>query len=215
MSESKINNAARHPAPEPVPPAEPSKKRQIILLIALAVLALVALIYLWRTTQAKQLSQARMDLQSTAAALRDYKYLNNELPPMLSLAELAHGRSLPSADNGELHTYDQSTLRVEFVDPYSPGGDLPFAWHSNDEGWILYSPGPDRVYDLTAELIDQHLKRPESGDALPAEIMQREFDPQTGKGDLIQYQLNPKPKTDPEPESKPEAQSQADKNAQP
>lgn len=35
-----------------------------------------------------------------------------------------------------------------FPDPYSPKGRLPFAYYAKNGGWILFSAGPDRKYDI-------------------------------------------------------------------
>lgn len=38
-------------------------------------------------------------------------------------------------------------------DPFAPRRYEPYLYHSDDSGWIAWSAGPDRDYDLTSENI--------------------------------------------------------------
>jgi hypothetical protein len=58
-------------------------------------------------------------------------------------------------------------LRFPLTDEYAPFKGLPLAYYSDSGGWILWSCGPDRIYDIDGSVVY------DSSTTQPAEILIR------------------------------------------
>lgn len=132
--------------------------------------------------QRSPVSRVKSDMRSMATALEAYFVDNKSYPPMEPMVghvlfdpvpELtrAHGARL-SVPMGL--TTPVAYVTTMFPDLFAPG-KAPFAYFADSHGWILFSPGPDRKYDIDP-LYDY-----DSGVTQPtARLLMKSFDPTNG-----------------------------------
>lgn len=97
-------------------------------------------------------AQAKAGMRTLAVELEHYREKHGDYPEMRSLAPA----SLTAAKRDKTRMEGVTTWNAELAgpipaDPFSPGRDLPFAYHTDRTGWIAFSPGPDGRYDLRPE----------------------------------------------------------------
>lgn len=137
-------------------------------LIALAVVVLIA-VQLRRCSEGdrvrSQYMRFRSEARSMQTALETY-YLDHQCwpasRPIVGSIELgpidrwrfrrAGGWGLSLVEPGR-PGLDGLTTPVAYMmslvlDPLAPGGRIPYAYHVDGKGWIVFSPGPDRDYDI-------------------------------------------------------------------
>ena len=165
--------------------------------ILLAVSAIVALFALWpnefRTPprHPSPLWRAHADLRSLSVALESYYSDHHEYPPEQAMSDFAESRALHKNNGTTMSTTATGReglaglttpigyMTSLFVDHYV-GGKAPFAYFrypatpSNPAGWILFSAGPDRKYQLSREDYSPGEMRP--GDSL----LNKTYDPTNG-----------------------------------
>lgn len=110
-----------------------------------------------------------------ATALEYYRAEYDAYPPMIPMREVVDSiEDLERIGGGGLTTIDTRFPKPEgfvgqrglvgkpLLDPYSPGGNFPYAYFHDDTGWFLHSPGPNRVYNITdpTEVYDGSIPQP-------------------------------------------------------
>jgi prepilin-type N-terminal cleavage/methylation domain-containing protein len=140
------------------------------LIIVVAIIAILALIAdpcsLDSPTRAR-VSRAHSDMRSLATALEAYATDHGAYPSHEPLRNHVKqpdgkaGRRLRKAEGWNLSTVGPElevflhsltaplpyTTPLAF-DPFFKSEEVPFAYFRDGTGWILFSPGPDRIYNL-------------------------------------------------------------------
>lgn len=164
-----------------------------IVCVILAILAAIAVPNLMEAGIRKKSTSA--DSRNMATAIEAYFVDNNAYPPMRMLRDFAPAaQALRKAGGWELTAVETGgsascglTTPVAYLaelprDPFSPGGKLPFSYHTDGPGWIIVSPGPDGVYELDP------LRDYDSRTTQPSELLlQKSYDPTNGansRGDV-------------------------------
>ena len=104
-----------------------------------------------------RVSQVQADERKISFALETYSADHADFPPERPLADFASRRSIESAGGTRLFSIAPgpvAEVAAGLTDPFAPGHP-PFAYFrypataSTPAGWILFSTGPDRKYELT------------------------------------------------------------------
>ena len=117
-------------------------------------------------TRAK-VSRAKSDMRSLATAIEAYNIDSKEYPPCatgdksvnarVGSGKAAYGISSFRAWTGPEEKFMQLTTPVAFItslpqDPFADAKEATYGyWGRPSAGWILFSPGPDRKYDINPE----------------------------------------------------------------
>lgn len=160
-----------------------------------AIVAAIAIPNFVEARSRAQVSRAKADMRSLATALESYSIDTNAYPastldPERSVygAAAAPGGAMAGIPGLERPRAGLMTLTtpVTYItriptDPFGPE-ELPLPYWSPDGGqpsWILWSAGPDAVYDLTGQNIQQVLD--ETGAiSINAFLLQKTYDPTNG-----------------------------------
>lgn len=78
-----------------------------------------------------KVSRVRNDMRSFATAIEAYFTDQQAYPPTAAVL-----------------TTPVPYMTSLFVDPFAQGPDTPIAYHGTDRGWILYSAGPTKQYQI-------------------------------------------------------------------
>jgi hypothetical protein len=165
----------------------------LVLFLAAAVLLLlgfqqrISLGYQNATVKAP-LSRTRYDLRAFTVGIESYFVDYNAYPLEVPLRYFARGRkSLTKAGGDTLcatHTGGGGMCGLTtpnayvvwpFPDRFAPEKDLPFAYHTDGPGWVLFSCGPDRHYDINP-VTDYTSKGPQP----PVALILKSYDPTNG-----------------------------------
>lgn len=135
-------------------------------------------------------SRVKADQRTVHTALESYFVDYGVYPAERPLSDLtdrhdklkeANGWKLATIEQGRGESFPGITTPTAYIlslfsDPYAPDGDLSFAY-SNDliGGWILFSPGPDRDYD-----IDPKIDYGSRSDQLTPTLVHKTYDPTNG-----------------------------------
>lgn len=137
----------------------------IVVLVTIAVVLVLAAIAIPNFLKAKirsDIYKTVVDFRSIELAIGAYKEVNGAYPAMHPLEDFCDNRdSLQEAGGIEYYTIepgDESlegiTTPFEYV-PYifndffsDRKHPWPYAYYANDDFWVVFSPGPDRDYDL-------------------------------------------------------------------
>lgn len=139
-----------------------------------------------------KVSRVKADMRSMATGIEAYFVDNNTYPrwseePGVSVRQSGPGEPLvPSfrvagSQAGSLTT-PVAYVMSYFPDPFSADGKQTFAYYATDNGWILFSPGPDRKFDLDWKLYNPAVPQPSP------ELVPFEYDPTNGtvsSGDIF------------------------------
>lgn len=169
----------------------------VFVIIVISILALVALPNFLGSRSRPSVSRVRADLRSVATAIENY-YVDRSTFPAWSARQDANifskeGREAKFAD-GLLPTFallnpagPQQTLTTPIAylisypsDPFAPAAGIPFCYWTDKSGWIMWSAGPDRKYDLTIDNIGlvYHAE-----DKVPSDLLiMKTYDPSNGPG---------------------------------
>lgn len=113
-------------------------------------------------------------MNTVGTELEAFSDSNQRYPKMVPLETAAGSlKALRKAGGVGLTTWEPLPS-LPFLDPFSPGGDFPFVYYTDGKGWIITSPGPDRVYDLYPA---EFFGKPLGGDASAQSIF---YDPTNG-----------------------------------
>ncbi|MCC5875373.1 MAG: hypothetical protein JJU11_04040 [Candidatus Sumerlaeia bacterium] len=86
---------------------------------------------------------------------------------------------------------DPEDFTSEFLDPFSPGRKYPLTFYSNDHGWMIVSPGPDREYRIKPwEVLNEEF------DPTSLDMIMNTYDPTNGTrspGNIWLHELNKEP----------------------
>lgn len=148
-------------------------------------------------------SRITSDMRSLATALESYKIDNGVYPAWSSdpnlnayagLTRTTHTNRQPtfllgSAQHPNLKTLTTpiAYISCHFADPFSFINGAPFSYWSRTEilangeemcGWLLWSPGPDLVYQITVDNVDS-VYDPRDQAAKPA-LIELTYDPTNG-----------------------------------
>jgi hypothetical protein len=148
-----------------------------------------------------KVSRAKNDMRSIATALESYyndhncypqstsDTLRNMYAPFGPKSRMASQPTFGLASAG----YGSITTPVAYMqaipaDPFAPVKGAPLCYYAlpNNDGWILWSAGPDRKYDLTSQNIGG-IYRPAGRDMPDPTLISLTYDPTNGiesKGDV-------------------------------
>ena len=168
-----------------------------VLAPCLAILAAIAVPNFLEAQTRSKVSRARADMRTIATAIESYHIDKGQLPAFTTLPEMTHDLDLlddemlrqeqvptfarknwqGSEDPGanSLSTPIAYLSRL-FEDPFaSPQGAGYRYWHDG-EGWIIWSPGPERKYTITdpAEVYSGTDERPSEA------LLLHSYDPTNG-----------------------------------
>ena len=96
------------------------------------------------------------DQRSLATAIEAYYLDYRSLPSMVPLRDFTKKhKELKAAGGWELFTINPACLTTPIPyyssmppDPHSPDKKMPFVYYTDGEGWILFSPGFDGMYEI-------------------------------------------------------------------
>jgi prepilin-type N-terminal cleavage/methylation domain-containing protein len=140
-------------------------------LIVIAVIAIMAAILVPSHTSCpirNRVSRAKSDMRSMATALEAYSVEHDLYPahePLRGYVNEPDGRAakklrkaggwnlfaVKAGAGGLCHGLTTPVAYITAIpsDPFAESKGMPFAYYNDkDIGWILYSPGPDGVYDI-------------------------------------------------------------------
>jgi len=139
----------------------------------LAVMGAIAVPNFLEAQSRSKVSRVKADLRSLATAIEAYNVDNNSYPMWASGEKGANARvgagqsafSIPSfriwskvEERGRFHLLSTPIAYITgiFEDPFAAEDGAVYGYYSiGDKGWILYSTGPDKVYDIIpGEVLD-------------------------------------------------------------
>jgi len=178
----------------------------VVGLVFLAIVAVLAAIavpnFLEAQTRAKVI-RVKADMRTYATALESYYIDQKAYPPSRATTQGNVNSGLAAQDpslNGQT-TFSSHVLTspVAYLsalpsDPFARAKGATFSYYSThsadgrNDGWILWSPGPDGQYDLTGDKIAQIGGLPfDQSTGWPALLISNTFDPTNGtvsRGDI-------------------------------
>ncbi|CAN5301566.1 hypothetical protein BH09SUM1_BH09SUM1_10850 [soil metagenome] len=104
---------------------------------------------------------------------------NDRLPPLAHLSEFMSARELKKRHGQETKTFGNWNS-AQNADPYSSKGS-PFAAETSGTLYVIYSTGPDGVYDFQPDILRDALSRRNKGPLEDAGYRHRAA---AGKGDI-------------------------------
>jgi len=137
-----------------------------IVVVILAILAAIAVPNFLESARRSPYSKVRSDHRDLAVAIEAYFLDNNSYPAGRHILEYgnldtpSNRRKLAAAGGELLHTMEWGragthglTTPVAYVetlppDRFAPVEKLPFAYYTDQVGWIFFSAGPDGDYDI-------------------------------------------------------------------
>ncbi len=104
-----------------------------------------------------RVSRVRSDMRSLATAIESYKIDQSAYPPKRALSIRDSNATSTNEQITIYSTVDRLTTPVAYInsisnDSFSPNESDPFGYIKAENAWLLYSRGPDKVFDLN--LID-------------------------------------------------------------
>lgn len=133
-------------------------------------------------------SRVRSDMRSLATAIETYK-LDHDAYPAVEPFPAEHFAPTeqpvafnPPIGSGRIRniTTPISYITSEFPDPHSPRRGETFAYYTDGDGWILISPGPDRIYDIVNPAT-VYTGSEEDFEIIHARLAPYTYDPTNGK----------------------------------
>ncbi len=134
------------------------------VIIVLVVVGFLAAMTLPRTFEAQtrsKVSRARADMRSLSMALESYHTDHKSYPMMTPLKDHPYaGDGLEEMGGGHLMSYVHGNSQVAglttpvayiympYPDVFSEDRGLDFAYYTDQEGWIMFSAGDDKKYDI-------------------------------------------------------------------
>src|SRR5690606_32648303 len=94
----------------------------------------------------REVSRVRMDMRTLTTALESYKLDHGAYPGIAEEAARAGDFPNGAGPVPTLHTPVAYTNSV-YTDSFAIKEGETFAYYTDGDGWILISPGPDRIYD--------------------------------------------------------------------
>ena len=159
-----------------------------------AILAAIAIPNFLEAEQRSQVSRAKADMRSLATAIEAYSVDTDTYPAWTSGPEGSIYGTL-AAPGGPLA--GQPTFRMKAnasdpvmtlttpimyltsvpSDPFSPVGGQAFSYWGDNGRWLVWSAGPDKVYDITLENVPKAF----APDNTPSDLLkQKTYDPTNG-----------------------------------
>ncbi len=134
----------------------------IIVILIVVILVSIAKPPVHQVTPRSLVSRVRADSRSYGAALDAYQTDHGVFPSMVRYSQLSLDRNWLRKIGGEglstLHpgnrllagiTTPVAYTNALYPDPFLREEKLPIAYYTDGKGWLLFSPGPDQVFDIT------------------------------------------------------------------
>lgn len=147
--------------------AKPIIRIPFLVVVVLALVGLGAFVRDFHNVvwQHENCAKAGSDMHSMAVGLISYSIDNQAYPgtrPLKSFAAGVRESTLAKIGAAELSVVDPGVgsggplglttpiayCDMLYKDPFSLGGDLPYAYYPKNGGYLLLSPGPDGRYDI-------------------------------------------------------------------
>lgn len=107
------------------------------------------------------ISVLKFDMRSMATGLEAY-YVDHDAHypttfPLAAMLSAGKRRDLRKAGGIDLGAPVNLTTPIAYIaalplDRFSPGGELPFAYYADTNGFIIFSPGYDKRYDIVPQV---------------------------------------------------------------
>ena len=167
-----------------------TKIELVIVLAIILVLGAIAVPNFLESTPRPKISRLKADMRSLATGIEAYFVDNNVYPLMHPLRDFApKPEALKEAGGWDLMTIEPGNVGIGglttpiayvtslFPDVTSPDGKLPYAYHADRAGWIVFSPGRDGKYDIDpTKDYDGSTTQPS------VRLLQKSYDPTNGLG---------------------------------
>ncbi|MEO8377924.1 MAG: hypothetical protein ABI579_09665 [Candidatus Sumerlaeota bacterium] len=161
----------------------------LLCLFILLVLAAIAVPNFLEAQTRSKVSRSKSDMRSLATGIENYLVDNNALPAhTVSYMESADRSAAPKAPtfkvaglNGSMSLTTPIAYLVldQLVDPFAANKITGYRYYAVEDGWIVWSAGPDKDYDITPELDYSPSFKP-SYNPVPARLSNVSYDPTNG-----------------------------------
>lgn len=179
-------------------------KRERYGICSLLIIITVCIVYFLETPIIEQklkslkVSEARLRMKRISDSLEEYRKYSekNNLSPVYPISLESWEKPRLDPEDKELATMPQFPLsftegtvslpKPPPPDPFNiePGKYNTFLYHSNGEDWLMLSPGPDGIFDLTNKDIESYFE-PENIGLWRKWAGDSQYDAKTGLGDII------------------------------